>query len=247
MTDRVKAMVEQFKAGQTLQEIGDRFGVTRERVRQLLKKAGFRRRDGGQYAAAAARAERAVELLNAGLTRTEAEKELGYKVWKVSPTVSREERWEARFWRQVDKSGGPDACWPWTGCVDANGYGHTNTGRVFMGAHRRAFIYTHRDEVAPRVVRHACDNRRCCNPAHLIGGTQAENVQDREERSDLSRRVKWSPSAIEARDKTILALLAEGVTQVDIGKRLGMGQPRVNGIVVRLRAGQRRWQKKATV
>src|SRR5438874_974236 len=27
------------------------------------------------------------------------------------------------FWSKVDKSGGPDACWPWTGCINAWGYG----------------------------------------------------------------------------------------------------------------------------
>lgn len=30
----------------------------------------------------------------------------------------------------------------------------------------------------PEVVRHTCDNPRCVNPEHLIGGTQKDNVQD---------------------------------------------------------------------
>lgn len=30
----------------------------------------------------------------------------------------------------------------------------------------------------PECVRHTCDNARCINPAHLVGGTQADNVQD---------------------------------------------------------------------
>lgn len=30
----------------------------------------------------------------------------------------------------------------------------------------------------PEVVRHTCDNARCIEPTHLIGGTQVENVAD---------------------------------------------------------------------
>jgi DNA invertase Pin-like site-specific DNA recombinase len=38
--DKILRMEDMYRAGRTLQEIGDEFGVTRERVRQLLRKAG---------------------------------------------------------------------------------------------------------------------------------------------------------------------------------------------------------------
>lgn len=39
------------------------------------------------------------------------------------------------------------------------------------------------------VVRHTCDNPRCINPEHLIGGTLADNNRDRAERGRSAKRV----------------------------------------------------------
>ena len=41
-------IVERYKSGQTLAAIGIVYGITRERVRQILKKNGITRMDGGQ-------------------------------------------------------------------------------------------------------------------------------------------------------------------------------------------------------
>jgi hypothetical protein len=48
-------MADMYKQGITLEKIGEKFGVTRERVRQLLKKQGITRFDGGQCKAVQAR------------------------------------------------------------------------------------------------------------------------------------------------------------------------------------------------
>lgn len=45
---RFERMAELYKAGETLEEIGKRFSITRERVRQILSKGGIVRSDGGQ-------------------------------------------------------------------------------------------------------------------------------------------------------------------------------------------------------
>lgn len=47
------------------------------------------------------------------------------------------------------------------------------------------------DEIAGVVVRHSCDNPRCINPLHLIGGTTADNNKDR---ADRGRSAKTVPS-----------------------------------------------------
>jgi hypothetical protein len=93
----------------------------------------------------------------------------------------------AASWRsRVDRSNGPAACWPWTGGCMTNGYGQTRikeNGRWRgAGAHQVAYyLATGRWErkADGRLVRHLCHYRRCCNPAHLIGGTHQDNADDR--------------------------------------------------------------------
>jgi hypothetical protein len=46
--------------------------------------------------------------------------------------------------------------------------------------HRK--VYYEATGELPDVVRHTCDNRRCIQPAHLIGGTQVDNMDDMQER-----------------------------------------------------------------
>lgn len=84
----------------------------------------------------------------------------------------------ARFWSKVDRAAGPDACWPWTGNTDRDGYGTLGrSGR----AHRVACTLGHGEPPGPGLhACHAprCTTRACCNPLHLrwdtAGGNQAD-------------------------------------------------------------------------
>lgn len=83
-----------------------------------------------------------------------------------------------RFWRNVDKSGGPNACWVWTGSTNSSGYGHFLLKRKHWGSHR--LVLSLRTGFRPKELFccHKCDNPPCCNPAHLFWGTSAENNTD---------------------------------------------------------------------
>lgn len=80
-------------------------------------------------------------------------------------------------------------CWEWVG-GKKNGYGQFDSGSFQMkarisgkrGAHQVSYEAYKGKIPEGLVVRHICDNPCCINPDHLILGTQADNVADRESR-----------------------------------------------------------------
>lgn len=79
-----------------------------------------------------------------------------------------------QFWSHVDRSSGPHACWPWLGArKDAYGsYGRNDR------AHRQAYRLAIGPIPADRpYICHTCNNPLCCNPAHLVAGTHADNMR----------------------------------------------------------------------
>lgn len=82
-----------------------------------------------------------------------------------------------QFWSRVDKSGGPNACWPWTGSLK-NGYGRFYLKGHDNSTHRYAYELINGPIPKDLFACHHCDNRRCCNPTHVFIGTCKDNIQD---------------------------------------------------------------------
>jgi hypothetical protein len=72
------------------------------------------------------------------------------------------------FWSYVNKRG-PDDCWYWTKST-TGGYGVVPG--AYLYAHQIAYKLSKGNVPVGRVVMHKCDHRSCCNPRHLILGTQ---------------------------------------------------------------------------
>jgi HNH endonuclease len=95
---------------------------------------------------------------------------------------------DERFWRKIHIVDDPDSCWPFIGSnrnKPNENYGNFGIGGKTYLAHRVAFALASGislDEL-PEAVRHTCDNPPCCRPAHLIAGTQLDNIEDRVRRN----------------------------------------------------------------
>lgn len=86
-----------------------------------------------------------------------------------------------RFWSKVDRSGGPNACWPWKAGVDKDGYGKFAVGKFRQQKHLRAHRVALRiktGRTGPVAMHWKCDNPPCCNYKHLKWASQRENRLD---------------------------------------------------------------------
>lgn len=138
-----------------------------------------------------------------------------------------------RFWSQVDQSGGPDACWPWTGSLTPNGYGSTSVdGRPEL-AHRRAWVLAYGPISAGMSVCHRCDNRPCCNPRDFFLGTQAENMADAVAKGRLARGEGNGMARLAESDVVEIrsAYAAGGVTMQELADRYNVSNPHISDIV----------------
>ncbi len=140
-----------------------------------------------------------------------------------------------RFWSKVDKSQGEGGCWIWKAARTADGYGRFSMSGRAQGAHRLSYVSAFGDLEDGMVVRHACDNAACVNPAHLLSGTHADNIRDRDSRG----RGRWVGKAGAANSMAKLT-----VEQVAALRAAHSGLPRyqsgkiVNGALAELAMAQ---------
>lgn len=145
---------------------------------------------------------------------------------------------EERFWSKVDRSGGPDVCWPWIRALQpTTGYGAVGTGpssHTPALAHRVAWELTNGPIPGGLCVLHHCDNRRCCNPSHLFLGTRTDNALDkvakeRQTRGEQVRSAKFTADDI----RSIRARVATGELRANLAHEYDVTWSCIQSIVLR--------------
>ena len=150
-----------------------------------------------------------------------------------------------RFWSKVDKvTASP--CWLWIGYTrpmrgcSNKFYGafvirrRKVTSKYIYSAHRVSWEIQNKRLLKPsELIRHTCGNSLCVNPAHLILGTQKENMRDRDRHGNTCRG-EDSPIAILTNQDVIFILQCykdKTITQVDLAKKYNVHKSTIQRIV----------------
>jgi hypothetical protein len=137
---------------------------------------------------------------------------------------------QQRLDRDIDKSGGPNACWPWTRYRMPKGYGQFFWDGKIRLAHRYAYI-AKRGPIPDHVlVRHKCDNPPCCNWRHLIKGDKSDNWRDAHERG-FTRILRGEQSGqAKLTTRQVRQILKWKESHAKTAKRYGVGPTTIGSI-----------------
>lgn len=120
-------------------------------------------------------------------------------------------------------------CLEWQGALNSDGYPRAVIGKnTNIKLHRYVYTQLHPEEdITGKVIRHTCDNPVCLNPNHLLSGTPADNMRDRDSRG---RHGLAKTNAEEV--KEIRRLYALGnIQQRELAKRFGLNHRTIFYIV----------------
>lgn len=107
-------------------------------------------------------------------------------------------------------------CHIWQGATTPFGYGLIRNGTGVRTCHRVAYEEANGSIPLGMVVRHTCDRPACCNPKHLVLGTQADN------RRDAAIRGRAGGARRKLTAESVREIRASTGTCKEIGKRFGV-------------------------
>lgn len=143
---------------------------------------------------------------------------------------------ESRFFAKCKPSDTTD-CIEWFGAADKLGYGRFSFEGKPRLAHRIAYMLHYGERLPDDVVlMHTCDNPKCVNPAHLVAGTQSDNMWDKVRKGrhnfkgyDAGTK---NPNAKLTEDQ-VRAIRLDNRSATEIAKAFGISRPVASKIIRR--------------
>jgi len=133
---------------------------------------------------------------------------------------------------EIDERG----CWVWLGTISRESYGSIRVGSKVMSTHRAAYRAVKGEIPRGKVIRHVCDNRRCCNPDHLVTGDHEDNTQDIIDRGRARARRVLTPDEL----SIVATMWAAKSTKRQIAEALKCNWYAVSNAIDQMDAGRTR-------
>lgn len=142
-----------------------------------------------------------------------------------------DENTRQRFTSKVD-SYGTLFCWKWMDGCDRHGYGMFRFKGLQVGVHRIAWVlYNQKDIPRNMHVCHICDNRKCCNPQHLVLGSPQDNSNDMKIKN---RQYRDGRKLSKVKVLEIRAIYDRGdISKTQLAKKYGVRLEAISNVVKR--------------
>lgn len=139
---------------------------------------------------------------------------------------------QSRFEKAPKRQNGE--CIEWMGCL-GNGYGVITYQRKTLKAHRVSYELHHNVKIGNKVVRHTCDNPKCVNPNHLILGSHADNIKDRDARNRTAKGERAARAKLKNTDAMqIRQMRSEGMTYAAIAKKYPVNEVSIRAVCLHI-------------
>lgn len=149
---------------------------------------------------------------------------------KRMPVLSTEQA--ARFWSKV-KRGCEDECWDWIASLES-GYGRVGFAPYgLFKANRIAYFLSTGIDPGEMGVLHKCDRPQCCNPSHLILGTDSDNNATRAEKG-RSRHHIVDCTRKNFRPQTVRVIRNSTLSQLALSRKYNVNRNTIRNIQARI-------------